>query len=473
MKNLLIQTQLSNIVDGKFDLACDSGWQMTINRAREMLKLNPDLYIDIMAPPSQRCIASPPEVNADLWAEYSDDLCGGKRRLRWISTDVFPHALVTRYDFKWSDTINALNLVPHRSHPDMRYDAVYVNDPMLLRSFKAMFHLTGGYQPKFFVHSHFVDLPTIPKFPVEASLWLGQCEAAFKADFNFWQCKSAMDQFFTEMDKWFVPRIVDVVRKRSIPWDDGYSISEITSPIDEGKLRFDVSKVNELLQNKVVLFFPNRISPSSGDYTRGWRFVHEFLGKLRLFDNEPSTRPNNDFVVVCGNPNMKLTNDELVQICGKDGYIKLHDFTLNRDEYKFIASHTDIVVALYDEKSDAYGGTALRECVELGCCILSPNVNEYSRIAREAGGYPFLCRPDLFDLPETGRRLMNYIQANGRSNEWIPRLQDVVRRTCSYEATAPEAMRLMGLLPEEKPDYAALYGLNRTFDGEPPSGACG
>lgn len=436
MARLLIQTQLSNVVNGKFDLACDSGWQMTINRAREMLKLNPDLHIDIMGPfwdldGQCQLIADPTELHRDLF---------DTKRLRYLEHWIQPNALVTRYDFDWVGLIDVLDLADHKADPDMKYDAVYVNDPFHLRNFKALFHVVGGYQPKFFVHSHFVDTPEIPKFPKECSLWLGQCEASLKADFNFWQCESAMLQFFDSMGKWFTQDVVDDVRAKSMPWDDGYSVTEITQAPNLSNVRFDPSVFQQWrAENKKVIFFPNRISPSSGDYTNGMKFMFELLPKIR--------EKRQDFVVVCGNPNLKFSNDELLTRCGENGYVKLHDFTLNRDEYKAVALQSDIVVGLYDK--DAYGGTASRECIELGCVPLWLDVNEYSSIAREAGKYPHLVKQaDMADIPSAVHYLLNYCDNSpgDLASKWETRLQNVIRQRCSYEATTPAAMRKMGLL---------------------------
>jgi hypothetical protein len=430
-QRLLVQTQLSNIVNGKFDLGADSGWQMIINRCREMLKLNADLYIDVLVPYNDyydrglvQLVTSVFDVNPDLWKKY-----GGERRLNYIEHKIVPNALATRYDFCWEEEIYALGLDDKNNE---RYDAVYINDPMLLRHYKAMFHVAGGYQPKFYVHSHFVDVPECPKFPQEASLWLGQCEAALRADYNFWQCESAMNQFFDSMGKWFTQDVVDDVRSKSMPSDDGYSMEEITQPIDKSKLRFSVDDWRLKTWGKIVLFFPNRISHSSGDYTNGVNFMFNILPELR--------KRRDDFVVVCGNPNLKFSNDQLLEQCGRNGYVKLHDFTLNRDEYKFVAQHSNISLGLYNK--DPYGGTASRECIESGCYPIWLNNFEYASIANEAGvGEYVLAKPDLSDIVDVlDERINSY------NFEVVKRLQKVVRKRCSYEQTVPSMMKRMGLL---------------------------
>jgi hypothetical protein len=76
-------------------------------------------------------------------------------RVRWIEIPIIANALVTRYDFNFTAIAAALR--------GTQYDLVYVNDPMLLRSYMAVFHTLGGKRPRFVVHSHFIDNPESPK----------------------------------------------------------------------------------------------------------------------------------------------------------------------------------------------------------------------------------------------------------------------------------------------------------------------
>lgn len=438
MKRLLVQTQLSNInyKHNKFDLACDSGWQMTMGRVREMLRLNPDLYVDVMCPfwdldGQCQVIQNPMDVYPILWKKHGTTLFGGDNRLSYIEHWIQPNALVTRYDFDWSGITQALSRKVH-------YDAVLINDPMHLRNFKALFHIVAAYQPKFFVHSHFVDVPEVPKFPKECSLWLGQCEAALRADYNFWQCESAMLQFFDSMGKWFTQDVVDDVRSKSMPWDDGFSAAEVNEPVNMTKVRFTEEEWKAKTQGKKVIFFPNRISPSSGDYTNGMKFMFELLPKLR--------ERRQDFVVVCGNPNQKFSNAELAEKCGKDGYIQLTDDTFNRDEYKFVGRNSTFALGLYN--ADAYGGTAARELVELGCYPIWLDNYEYSGISRELGRWPFMVKTDFSDFVDQVDFAMNVlIDGDARGAARLMRtLQEINRKRCSYEATTPVAMQRMDLL---------------------------
>ena len=440
-KRLLVQTQLSNIsyAHKKFDLACDSGWQMVMGRVREMLRLNPELEIDVMGPALGQLVAKPKEVNPDLeWNYhygYVDPQAEDRGRLNYIQHEVLQNALATRYDFHFDLLSRIIGLHNHKQYPQYAYDAVYINDPMLLRNFQAMFYLMGGYQPRFYVHSHFVDVPEVPKFPKECSLGLGQVEAALTADYNFWQCESAMLQFFDSMGKWYTQDVVDDVRAKSEAWDDGYSQEETNTRINMEKVRFSVPDWEEKTQGKLVVFFPNRVSPSSGDYTNGMKFAFELLPALR--------QVRQDFVVVFGNPNQKFSNAELQERCGKHGMVTLTPDALNRDEYKFVAKNSSIVVGLYDK--DAYGGTAARECIELGCMPLWLDNHEYSSIAREAR-YPFLCKPDFSDFTTVFNNLVDSLDP--LLSPWLMNeaLKKVVRQRCSYEETTPTAMRRMGLL---------------------------
>jgi hypothetical protein len=248
-----------------------------------------------------------------------------------------------------------------------------------------------------------------------------------------------MNVFFDSFAKTFTSPMLNHVIERSMPWDDGYSVSEITSPIDESKLRFDKDEFRRKTEGKIVLFVPNRIGGRgrSSDYTNCGKFMFDILPELR--------KMRQDFVVVAGNPSQKFSNKELSDECGPNGYMNIVPDALNRDEFKFVVSRSHIALGLYDQ--DSYGGTAARECVELGCLPLWFNCYEYSSIAREAGGYPFLAKVDWSDFISKTSKLMDTYQNDPiEISEWRERLQEVVRRRCSYEATTPEAMKVMGLL---------------------------
>lgn len=421
----LIQCQLSNYTrEGIFVLEADSGWQMMTGRVLEFLKLSPKMTIDIIGPCRFQLRTQPEKLNPTIFSGS---------RVRYIEIPIIPNALATRYDFDFDGIAHALALDAHRSSQVLRYTHVYINDPMLLRNYKALFNLKAGYQPKFIVHSHFVDNPEAPKFPTDASLWWGQCEAAIRADYNFWQCESAMNTFFSSMAKTYKQEVVDEVRAKSMPYDDGYSIAEITSLVSYAGLRFDINEFYEKTKNKIVIFVPNRVGGKgvSSDYTQCGKFLFELLPELR--------KVRQDFVVVAGNPSQKFTNKQLEEMCGEYGYINLVEDGFTRDEYKFVASKSDIVVGLYND--DAFGGTSSRECIELGCLPLWLNVNEYATIAAEAGGYPYLVHPNFDNFVEIADALLN----DCKNQMLLEALRRVVRERCSYEMTTPNAFVAMGV----------------------------
>jgi hypothetical protein len=413
-----------------FILEADSGWQMVMGRVRTMLAANPCLTIDVMMPLLDDVITSPAEINPDIVV--------GHDRLRFIEHEIMPNALATRYDFNWKHVAFRLGLADHRVIPEKRYTHVYLNDPMHLRNFRAMFHLVAGYQPKFVVHSHFIDNPECPKFPVEGSLWMGQCEAARRADFNFWQCESAMNVFFDSMSKEYLPHVVDAVKAKSMPWDDGYSSEEINVKPDMKNVRFDEAEFKRLTDGKLIVFVPNRVGGRgrSSDYTNCGKFLFEHANELY--------RQRQDFVIIAGNPSQKFTNDELAQLCVP--YVKLVPDALNRDEYRYVARKAHIAVGLYDQ--DSYGGTAARECVDLGCYPLWNDRYEYSLIKKETN-YPFVAAG--FDtLNQTTNELLDFVKRKVHEGSTYIRdlepLRKHIRARCSYEKTTPKAMKAVGLL---------------------------
>lgn len=442
-KRLLIQTQLSNYdTKGNFILEADSGFQMVMGRVRVMLQLNPELHITVMIPQlgddgrKRQVVTDPWDVYPDLWDRYGAD---GDNRLAFFEHNIIGNALVTRYDFDWTGLAVGLNLGMQKLSRAPKWDAVYINDPMHLRAFKAMFHVVGGYQPKFFVHSHFVDVPSCPKFPAEASLWLGQCEAAMKADWNFWQCESALAEFEVEARKLYRDEVVQKILEKSSPWDDGYSREEITSAINFDNLRFDINLVEKLQSaGKKIIFVPNRIGEAgvSSDYTNCGKFMFDILPKLH--------NRRQDFVVIAGNPSQKISNSSLQDRCGRHGYVSLVSGPLNRDEFKYIASRAEISVGIYGDDSDTYGGTAMREAIESGCVPLTLNCNEYARLLK-LSSFPIYCNPDFSDIVDKASDLIDYVGTDDckKSHE---RLKTVVQQRCSYEETTKDAMIRMGLL---------------------------
>jgi hypothetical protein len=430
-KRLLIQVQLSNYdTHGKFILEADSNWQIWAWRSREMLKLNPELYIDLLIPDLSQIMTSPYDFSPEAFESG---------RLRLITHRTIPNAPATRYDFDMESYRAELEL----GFPDHEeYDAVFINDPALLPNFKALFFLYGKYVPKFFLQIHFVDHPQWSgrqKFPGEVSLWDRQVEAIRKADVNFWMCQPTADVVLADVEHDFHPHVVSEIKEHSAIWDDGYSQFEASRGYDVTKLRFTQEEFRTKTEGKLVIFAPNRVGGRgrTSDYTHIGEFLFEKLPKLRA--------RRQDFVVIAGNPSQKFLNEELEKECGPNGYINIVPNAPNRDEYHYIASHSDVSVHLYD--TEHHGGVASRECVEMGCLPLWTDCNEYSHMAR-AGLYSLgLCDPDRSDLLDVLDNLLNFIQEDpAMALKAQQRLREAVRNRCAYERTTPAAMKVMGLL---------------------------
>lgn len=423
-KRLLIQLQLSNYDANKtFVLECDSGWQMMSGRILEFLKHNKKLIIDVICPLDTQVKTLPEELIQHFDPSFLE-------RINFLKTKLIPNALATRYDFNF-DEIKSL-LKPYAK----QYTHVYMNDPMLVRHYKSLFFLAFKHSPLFITHSHFIDNPENPKVPLEVSYWHGQVEAALKSDYNFWQCESSMNVFFESMSKQYSNELVQQIKDKSEPWDDGYSTTEINSQIDYYKLRFEIPS------NKIVIFVPNRVGGSgrSFDYTNAGKFLFEIINKVYH-------ERDDDFIVIAGNPSQKFSNDELNNMCKP--YLKLINDTPTRNEYRYLAKRSHINVGLYD--NDSYGGTAWRECIDLGTLPLSIDMYEYSAILQKAE-YPFLCKADFSDIKKKIHELINYAKQNSRikddkvifDNDW--NLRNIILERCSYEYTTKNKMKKINLL---------------------------
>lgn len=426
-KRLLIQLQLSNYdTHGKFILECDSNWQIWSARSREMLRLNPELEIDLLLPQFPQLMTEPHNICPEIFESG---------RLRILNHHVISNAPATRYDFDMSGLANLLG--------GTKYDAVFVNDPALLPNFKALFYLYGLKPlPKFFLQIHFVDHPIWSgraKFPVEVSLWDRQVEAMRKADVNFWMCQPTADVVVEDMKRDYQQHVIDEMLAHSHIWDDGYSQTESSKLWDESKMRFTPAEFFAKTMGKTVILVPNRVGGRgrTSDYTHNGEFLFEKLPELR--------KRRQDFVVIAGNPSQKFSNQELQDECGPNGLITLVPDAFNRDEYRFVGNHADIGVSLYD--TEHHGGVASRECVEMGALPLWTDCNEYHNMA-EAGGYEVgLCRPDRSDLVERLDDLLSFIERFPGSVKAAHRhLREAIRDRCAYERTTAPAMKLMGLL---------------------------
>lgn len=377
------------------------------------MRLRPDMSFDILGPARSALRSQPELISPDVFTS---------ERVRWIELPIVPNALVTRYDFNFS----AISAALRGTH----YDIAYINDPLLLRAYMAVFHVIGGRRPRFVVHSHFIDNPEQPKFPISASLWMGQLEAACRADYNFWQCESALNTFLQSAQRWLSREQLCSIRAKSRPWDDGYSRAEIRMTPDLSNVRFDVNELQRIASTSVVLFVPNRVGGMgrSSDYTNCGKFLYELLPSIR-------ESCNGGLTIIAGNPSQKFSNAELVTDCG------VHDLVpdaLNRDELRCVMRAAHVVVGLYDQ--DAYGGTASREAIELGAAPLWLDLNEYALLATRAG-FPWLAKPDFTDIASVAGSIVERIRHKDPAFVCQrDRLLAMVRSTCSYEATTPDVM---------------------------------
>lgn len=431
-KRLLIQVQLSNYdTSGKFILEADSNWQIWAWRSREMLKLNPELEIDLLLPLREQLMTQPEDFAPEAFES-------GRLHTRHIR--VLPNAPATRYDFNMMELVDVLEI--RKNLTVGQYYAVFVNDPALLPNFKAMFYLYGKYVPKFFLQIHFVDHPQWSgrqKFPAEVSLWSRQVEAMRKADINFWMCQPTADVVVQDMLTEYNLPVVTMMLDHSHIWDDGYSQYEASLPWDPKNLRFDPAEVEKKMLGKIVIFAPNRVGGRgrTSDYTHIGEFLFEKLPELRKL--------RQDFVVLAGNPSQKFSNQELEAELGQYGFLNIIPNAPNRDEYRWIRANSDISVHLYD--TEHHGGVASRECVESGCLPLWTDCNEYKHMA-EAGQYRVgMCAPDRSDLVPVLNNLMDMLRQHPAAMIKVQeQLREAVRNRCAYERTTPEAMKLMGLL---------------------------
>jgi len=416
MKKLLIQCQLSNYDDdGNYILNCDSGFNMNVGRAKEMLKLNKDLKIDFLVSDYNQTKHQPAYLVRDIL---------DMNRVKFIRQHLTNHAIKTRYDFHYNELEFLLN--------ESNYTHLYLNDPCLVGNYKTLFYKSYNKSPKIISHNHFVDLPENPKVPLETSYYFRQIEGAIKADINLFQCESAMNEFFDSISKTLSPTLVDIIKSKSEPYDDGYSYEEINKPIIENELRF------KLPADKVIIFVPNRIGRTF-DYTNCGKFLFEFVNDLY--------KERQDFVIVAGNPSQKISNEELAK--SVKPYVYLVKDTFSRNEYRYVARNSDIVIGLYDK--DLYGATALRECLDLSCLPLLLDINEYKKIM-DAADYPFRVKSDFSNLNSQLSSLIHFVKEQRYENDSMTKhkdyfnFKDIIRKRCSFEYTTQRAMQRMDLL---------------------------
>lgn len=425
MNNLLIVPQYSNYDrNGIYSLHADSTANMTFNKLREMLRLDPTLTVDVMVPERDQTLIQPEELTADIV---------GIERVTFMRYRLANNALKTRFDFKYDEMLALLSSRPQYTH-------VYLMDPMLVRNFKAMFFISLKYKPMFICNSHFIDDPRNPVVPAEVQYWYGQVEGHIKSDLNVWQCRSALETFVNAADVDFNKKTVNSISQKSYSWDAGYSHTEMEKPVDEkaATKRF----LKEIPKDKIVVFVPNRMGGKingvdrSFDYTNAGKFILDVVNEV--------WKKRQDFVVIAGNPNQKITNAEIEERV--PAYLRLlTDGTFEREEYRYVARNSHIVVGLFNV--DSYGGTAWRECVDQGCMPLLADCYEQAYLLDECE-WPTELRvtAELTNMVSAFERTLDYVKEHGQDNMLQVKMRDIVMKECSFERTTEKAMKAMGML---------------------------
>lgn len=384
-----------------------------------MVKVNPDIMIDVLIPDIDQCTENPLALLADA---------GLKPENVWLlEIPINQNPLATRYDFPWDRIKKVLGW---RTADNLgMYTHVYINDPMLLRHYKALFYVEKQ-KPKFIVQTHFLDSPSGRIVDDDISYWNGTFEAVEKADISLWHCESMRRVFAQDARKDFSDTRATAAIKKCDVWKDGYSINEIRKPVNVANLRFDLLTAT---QGKKIVWVPNRIGGlgRSFDYTNNGKFMFEIVPEL--------WKRRQDFVVIAGNPNQKISNNELAELC--PAYVKLIETAPNRDEYRYLSAKADIVVALY--LNDTNGGLASLESMEASdgkVLPLFPNVNEYKTYFDNVN-FPKHLRvaEDLSDTVDVLDRLLNVGQT-----PYSVELLNFVRGYAAYEYTTPPMMDYLG-----------------------------
>jgi len=415
--NILWQLQLSAYdTYGKFILTADSNWQVFVIKMRQMIKVDPNIHATIVMPYRDKCIE-----DVDVLLEEH----GLTKNVDVVRIMIRANALITRYDFPWAMICDTLgDRLKHFTH-------AYINDPMLLRHYKAMFHI-AKVNPKVITQVHFLDSPLSPVVDSDVSYWHGTVEALLKSDVCLWHCVSMLDVIHRALVQDYAPHIVKSIIDKGIVWKSGYSIEEIRKPVDTSKVRFDIEKLN----GKLVVWVPNRVGGlgRSLDYTNNGQFLFDIVPRL--------WKHRTDFVVLAGNPSQKISNDEIAGLC--PAYVKLVDGPVNRDEYRLLSSRADIVVGLYT--NDTNGGLASLESIEFGAAPLFTDVYEYKTYF-DSIAWPTELRvnEDLSDTHKVLCRLIDDVR-RGDVTSKVSALQDHIRRFTSVEQTTPMMMKRLGFV---------------------------
>lgn len=401
---ILWQLQLSNYNNGRFNLSGDSNWTVFLSKASQLIKLNPDIHIDVLLPLWGTC-------DTDYYHELM--IHGLTGSVDVIQVNIARNALVTRYDFPFNTYLTAISTA-------YNYDVVYINDPCLSGNFRAVFQ-TIGYMPKFISQCHFLDTPFMAIVPETVSYWHRTIEACVKSDLFIWHCESQEEFFQQELQYQFTPEFIENLMEKSFVWKSGHSLKFLQTEPNINDMNL---KALPLEHNTKIVWVPNRVGGLgiSLDYTNNGKFLFEEVNKLE----------RDDFVVLAGNPNQKIPNTQIAELCAKYYYIK--DGALNADEYLQLTRSADVVVALYTE--DTNGGIAVLEAIHYGAVPLMPNIYEY-RTYFDAVDWPaeFRVAEDLSDVAEVLDRILDNLDLLA---PYVERMGKYIDENFSIEATTNE-----------------------------------
>lgn len=406
---ILWQLQLSNYTpEGKFVLTADSNWQMFATKVAQVTQRNDDVYVDVVVPELKQCLEDPRELLVDLGVNME--------RVKFIHAPIIPNAPATRYDFSYKLMETCLT-------PITQYTHVYVNDPLMMPHYRALFHL-NKHRPQFILQTHFLDSPIARVVDAPLAYWYGTIDACDKADVFLWHCKSMQDVFEAALNVEFKRDVVDRLMGKSDVWKDGYSITEIRKPVNLENLRFDPTT----LEGKTVVWVPNRVGGlgKSFDYTNNGKFLFDAIPKL--------WSERQDFIVIAGNPNQKISNDEIAAAC--PAYVKLTQGALNRDEYRWLSQRANIVVGMYT--NDTNGGLASLEAIEHHAVPLFPDIYEYQTYFNAVKWPQHLrVKDDLSNADEVLSKLLDE-RNTPKVISKTTQLRNFIRNYAAYEYTTQE-----------------------------------
>jgi hypothetical protein len=384
---------------------------MFVTKVTNMIKLLPSLQVDVILPLEEQCLEDAKALLEELGVT--------QQHVSFVRIPILANAPATRYDFPYT-------LIKETLGDLQKYTHVYINDPLMFSHYKTLFHLAKA-KPKFVLQTHFLDSPVAQVVDPELSYWHRTVEACSKSDLFLWHCKSMEKVFKQALETQFKSSFTKKLMKKSGVFKDGYSISEIRKPVEMSNLRFDIQE----LKNKTVVWVPNRIGGlgKSFDYTNNGKFLFESVPEL--------WKNRQDFVVVAGNPNQKISNDEISKFC--PAYQKLVPGALNRDEYRWLSQRADIVVGLYT--NDTNGGLASLESIEFNAIPLFPDVFEY-QVYFQSVNWPkeFSIKQDLSNIPDVLSLLLDNLH-NEKLLLVKTKLQEFIRQYAAYENTTEVFMK--------------------------------